>query len=101
MSPADLLTVTTPLATVHFAGDPSLAATHSSRFSPSNRMMASDGGSAFVRPGAMIAGTGFHTSVSAGFGDAVTGTCATTDEARRASAGTPRNRRMGDLRKFR
>src|SRR5690242_14581675 len=67
MSPPDLTTVATPLATDHFAGDPSLAETHWSRFRPSNRTMASDGGASLVAPGVMIAGTGSQTSVSCGF----------------------------------
>ena len=43
MLPADLFTVITPSATVHFAGDLSFVETHSSRFLPSNRMIASEG----------------------------------------------------------
>src|SRR5437868_13083058 len=73
MSPEGLLTVNTPLATTHFAGDASLAVTHWSRSFPSNKTTASEGASALVRPGVMIAGTGFQTSVSAGLGDDDTG----------------------------
>src|SRR5579875_3306679 len=44
MFPADLFTVSTPSCTIQPAGDlPSLAETHSSRFLPSNRIMARRG----------------------------------------------------------
>ena len=51
MSPADLFTVNIPSAAIHLAGDPSRTDAHASRFFPSNRMTASEGGSASVRPG--------------------------------------------------
>src|SRR5271169_2971429 len=66
MLPADLATVITPSATVHCAGDLSFADTHSSRFFPSNRTMASEGGAPQVAPGVTILGSGSQTSVSAG-----------------------------------
>src|SRR5271169_2491087 len=68
MLPADLATVIIPSATIHCAGDLSLADTHSSRFFPSNRMMASEGGAPQVAPGVTIFGSGSQTSVSAGLG---------------------------------
>src|ERR1019366_271506 len=68
MLPADLATDITPLATVHCAGDLSFAETHSSRFFPSNRMMASEGGAPQVAPGVTTFGSGSQTSVSAGLG---------------------------------
>src|ERR1017187_1700476 len=68
MLPADLATDITPSATVHCAGDLSFADTHSSRFFPSNRMMASEGGAPQVAPGDTIFGSGSQTSVSAGLG---------------------------------
>src|SRR5579864_6168803 len=67
MLPAALLTVMTPSATIHFAGDLSCAETHSSRFFPSNSTIASDGGAAHVAPGVTTFGTGCQTSVSSGF----------------------------------
>src|SRR5687767_7529592 len=77
MLPAGLFTVITPSATVHFAGDLSLVATHSSRFFPSNRMMASAGAVQVLVPGATTFGTGSQTSVSSGRGFcvAVDGAC--------------------------
>src|SRR5579875_290148 len=71
MFPAALLTVRTPSATVHLAGDLSLAETHSSRLLPSNSTIASEGGAPQVTPGVTTLGTGSHTSVSSalGFGD--------------------------------
>src|SRR6516162_9877931 len=60
----------TPSATIHCAGVWSLAETHSSRFLPSKRMMASEGGAVEVAPGVTIAGWGDQTSVSSGFGTA-------------------------------
>src|SRR5262249_23323100 len=57
--------------------DPSFACTHSPNVLPSNNTIASDGGSAFARPGVITGGTGSHTSVSAGFGVVLdTGFCA-------------------------
>src|SRR5580704_7979804 len=67
-TPGALLTVMTPSATIHFAGDLSWADTHSSRFFPSNRTIASEGGALQVAPGVTIFGTGSQTSVSSGFG---------------------------------
>jgi gluconate 2-dehydrogenase gamma chain len=49
-TPFALLTVRTPSATIHLAGDLSLFCTHSSRFLPSNSTIASEGGAASVRP---------------------------------------------------
>src|SRR5690242_156796 len=68
MSPLGLFTVITPFATVHFAGEPSFADTHSSRLRPSNSTIASDGGASLVFPGVTTLGTGVHTSVSSGRG---------------------------------
>src|SRR5580700_9238002 len=56
-----------PLATIHFAGaERSCADTHSSRFLPSNKMIASEGGAAQVAPGVTTFGSGCQTSVSSG-----------------------------------
>src|SRR5579864_814019 len=66
MLPAALFTVTTPSATIHLAGDLSCVETHSSRFFPSNKMIASDGGAAHVSPGVTTFGTGCQISVSSG-----------------------------------
>src|SRR5690242_5536359 len=72
MLPAALFTVTTPLATVHLAGDLSRTDTHWSRFLPSKRTMASEGGAVALSdggaPGVTTGGTGVHCSVSWGFG---------------------------------
>src|SRR5215831_7724860 len=90
----------TPFATIHFAGDPSFAETHSSMFLPSKSMIASDGESAFDLPGVITGGTGSHTSVSAGLGaglDAGTGFCAARDvanDAVKAIRAQLENRRM-------
>src|SRR5215468_509630 len=62
-----------PFATIHFAGDLSLAETHSSRFLPSNKMIASEGGAVLSRPGVTTLGIGSHTSVSSGFSEAGAG----------------------------
>src|SRR5579875_130116 len=68
MLPAFLLTVTTPLPTTQSAGlVVSLVETHCDKFFPSNKTIASDGGSPKVLPGDTILGTGDHTSVSSGF----------------------------------
>src|SRR5687768_9251210 len=78
MFPDGLLTVITPSATVHCAGDLSLVDTHSVRLLPSNSTIASAGGGAVVLgPGATIFGTGSQTSVSwgRGFCVAVDGAC--------------------------
>src|SRR3954462_144548 len=66
MPPCALLTVITPSATIHCAGDLSFAVTHSSMFLPSNRMIASEGGAAQVAPGVTTFGIGSHISVSSG-----------------------------------
>src|SRR5579864_2684014 len=67
MLPAVLLTTRMPSATVHFAGcERSLAETHSSRFFPSKRMIASDGGLPHSEPGVTTFGSGCQTSVSSG-----------------------------------
>src|SRR6266550_428679 len=69
MLPDFLLTVMTPSCTVHWAGDLSLTVIHSSRFWPSKRMMASEGGEGLVTgPGVMTLGTGCQSSVSSGLG---------------------------------
>src|SRR6185295_17687605 len=67
MLPAFLLTVSTPSATAHCAGDPSCADTHSFWLLPSNRTIASEGADPLV-PGVTIFGSGLQTSVSSGFG---------------------------------
>src|ERR1700686_2575915 len=64
--PLALLTTNTPSLTVHEAGDLSRVDTHSSRFLPSNRTIASDGGSESVAPGFTTLGSGSHISVSLG-----------------------------------
>src|SRR5271166_5136576 len=89
MFPAALFTVSTPLATIHLAGDLSLTDTHSSRFLPSKSTMASEGGAASVAPGVTTLGTGSHTSVSCGFGAA--GSCADTHAAVAIRAAQVRN----------
>ena len=62
-----LFTVTTLLATTHFAGaERSCADTHSSRFLPSNKIIASEGGAPQVAPGITTLGSGCQTSVSSG-----------------------------------
>jgi hypothetical protein len=61
-----LLTVMTPLLTIQLAGDLSRVFTHSSRFLPSNRTMASEGGAESTAPGVTTLGTGSQTSVSCG-----------------------------------
>src|SRR5712675_567985 len=67
MLPAFLLTVITPSATSHPAGCVvSFTERHASRFFPSNKMIASDGGSCGVLPGVITLGTGSHTSVALG-----------------------------------
>src|ERR1017187_30336 len=74
-----LLTVITPPATVHLAGDLSLTVTHWSRFLPSNKTVASEGGAVQVAPGVTTLGSGVHTSVSSGLGAA--GCCAEREAA--------------------
>src|SRR5688572_29518859 len=89
MFPDGLLTVMTPSATVHCAGDLSLLDTHSFRFLPSNRMSASAGGVLVLTPGATTFGTGSQTSVSCGRGFCVavdgTGCCAVSGSTSAAS----------------
>src|ERR1700761_2715479 len=101
-TPRSLLTVIAPPAIVQRAGDLSRLDTHSSRFFPSNRMMASEGGAAFSWPGVTIGGTGSHTSVSWGRprGDCfapplpapVCGCCATRAAENASSIAKVRNR---------
>src|ERR1700723_140705 len=74
MLPSPLLTVITPSATVHLAGDWSRTESHSSIFLPSKRTIASEGGAPQVAPGVTTAGTGSQISVSSGFG--LAGDCA-------------------------
>src|SRR5215472_14931746 len=64
--PGALLTVMTPSLTTHFAGALSDVFTHSSRFLPSNRTIASDGGAESAEAGVTTLGSGSHTSVSWG-----------------------------------
>src|ERR1051326_7423281 len=67
MLPVFLSTVTMPSATIHLAGAlRSCAETHSSRFLPSKRMIASDGAAVQVVPGVTTLGSGVQTSVSSG-----------------------------------
>src|SRR5215470_7878667 len=67
MLPVFLSTVTMPSATIHLAGAlRSCAETHSSRFLPSRRMIASEGAAAQVVPGVTTLGSGVQTSVSSG-----------------------------------
>src|SRR3954469_13092049 len=96
MLPVGLLTVNAPLAMVHCAGERSLTETHSSRFRPSNRTIASEGGASFVGPGVTTFGTGVQTSVSSGLPFA----CAASDDApttRTANASDVRWTGMRDL----
>src|SRR5215831_16270947 len=67
MLPVLLATVRMPSATFHFAGwERSWAETHSSRFFPSKRMMASEGGLPHSEAGVTTLGSGCQTSVSSG-----------------------------------
>src|SRR5271167_2623299 len=75
MFPPALFTVITPSATIHFAGDLSRFETHSSKFLPSNRTIASDGGAVQLAPGVTTFGTGSQISVSCGFGGAGVAAC--------------------------
>src|SRR5579863_3915907 len=80
MLPAGLFTVRMPLATVQFAAAEwslswSWAETHSSRFLPSNRMMASEGAAPQVAPGVTTLGSGCQTSVSSGLGAGLDSGC--------------------------
>src|SRR3974390_136447 len=94
MLPAAFLTVTMPSATIHCAGDLSCADTHSSRFVPSKRTRASDGGAPHIGPGVTIFGSGAHTSVSSGLGPgegaACDGDCAGKETGDWADPGTDR-----------
>src|SRR5687768_4496292 len=89
MLPAFLLTVITPSATVHCAGDLSFTLSHSFWFFPSNRTIASDGGGVGTSgPGVTTLGTGSQTSVSSGLGFV----CADADKADRISTPHMRSR---------
>src|SRR3954447_18848007 len=67
MLPAFLSTVMMPSVTIHLAGAlRSWADTHSSRFLPSKRMIASEGAAAQVAPGVTTLGSGCQISVSSG-----------------------------------
>src|SRR5215831_8246834 len=67
MLPVLLATVRMPSATFHFAGwERSWAETHSSRFFPAKRMMASEGGLPHSGAGVTTLGSGCQTSVSSG-----------------------------------
>src|SRR5258708_11699889 len=94
MLPPAFLTVATPSWTSHDAADLSLTLTHSSRFLPSKRMMASEGGAPKVDPGATTAGLGVQISVSSGLGfglDGAAGCLAlAATSADKESAGTVR-----------
>src|ERR1700689_2232566 len=67
-TPGPFLTVKMLSATTHCAGVWSWAETHSSSFLPSNKMIASEGGTPHVAPGVTTAGTGVQISVSSGLG---------------------------------
>src|ERR1700685_2444134 len=84
MLPAGLSTVRMPEATVHLAGAARACAdTHSSRFLPSKRIMASEGAALQVAPGVTTLGSGVQTSVSSGLGAGlVSGCCASAVAAR-------------------
>src|SRR5450432_2605355 len=76
MLPVSLLTVTMTGATVHLAGaERSWAETHSSRFLPSKRTMASEGAAVGVAPGVTTLGSGCQTSVSSGLGAGLVSGC--------------------------
>src|SRR6185312_197753 len=67
MLPVFLSTVTMPSATTHLAGAlRSWAETHSSRFLPSKRTIASEGAAVQVAPGVTTLGSGCQISVSSG-----------------------------------
>ena len=59
--------------------------THSSRFLPSKRTIASEGAAVVVAPGVTIFGSGFQTSVSSGLGLAVCGACAASATVKSAN----------------
>src|ERR1700744_3114242 len=93
MFPSPLLTVITPSFTFHLAGLLSLLETHSSRFLPSKRMIASEGAAPQVAPGVTTAGTGSQTSVSSGLAPAGAWAKRGADTASRAAEA--RNRENG------
>src|ERR1700676_5253898 len=66
MFPTVLSTTIAPFSTRQRAGERSLVMTHSSRFRPSNRTIASDGAAPQSAPGNTLGGTGSHCSVSSG-----------------------------------
>src|SRR5580700_2910365 len=66
MFPTDLSTTRAPFTIRQRAGERSLVMTHSSRFRPSNRTMASEGAALPSAPGTTLGGTGSHCSVSSG-----------------------------------
>src|SRR5215472_12560854 len=69
MLPVLLATVTMPSETFHLAGwARSWAETHSSRFFPSKRTIASEGGLPHSTAGVTTLGSGVQTSVSSGLG---------------------------------
>src|ERR1700692_1749841 len=70
MFPTVLSTTIAPFSTRQRAGERSLVMTHSSRFRPSNRTIASDGAAPSPTPGNTLGGTGSHCSVSSGLADA-------------------------------
>src|SRR5487761_505159 len=82
-TPGALFTSMTPSRTNQRAGVWSCAETHSFRFLPSKRMIASDGAAPAVAPGVTTGGTGAQTSVSFGFGWAA---CCATAIALQASS---------------
>src|SRR5580698_224287 len=88
-TPCALLTVIMPSATNHCAGVWSCAETHWSRFLPSKRTIASEGGSVLVAPGVMMGGTGSKTSVSSGLG--LGACCAESRAAAETRAATARD----------
>src|SRR6185437_6174750 len=61
-----LFTTSTPSRTIHSAGDLSFVCTHSSRFLPSKRTIAFEGGAELSAPGVTTFGAGSQTSVSFG-----------------------------------
>src|ERR1700722_17755857 len=70
MFPTVLSTTIAPFSTRQRAGERSLVMTHSSRFRPSNRTIASDGAAPPSTPGNTLGGTGSHCSASSGLADA-------------------------------
>src|SRR3954469_13517307 len=83
MLPDFLLTVRMPPSTFHCAGDLSFTVTHWSRFWPSKRRMASEGGGMETAgPGVMMGGTGSQTSVSWGVGLGASAAMASAERSR-------------------